>query len=328
MRRIAMAAVLIAACGGDEPVQRGELDAGGEDSGAGEALDAGERVDDVSAVDAGEPDAVGDLDASAWPIIPPPEDPRCTEGPMPDGARIFYLTGGNGVRTREQADEARAATGPVDYDPPADRWAHLARTRETLCARGQLRVNMLGDSIINDTSRSLWEEYLSDATGADVRKLTIVRGSTGPGWYQEGDRPYCYAARFAPDLLIMGGISMLDMDAWRTLIEKVRAESDAEILLMTQAFGRLIDPGNAETWALEPEDDPDPYRVNLRALAEELGVGFLDMTREWGRYVNDSGEGIEAFKRDQHHANERGEQILGRVLKAHLDPRVGGNACE
>ena len=43
---------------------------------------------------------------------------------------------------------------------------------------------------------------------------------------------------------------------------------------------------------------------------------------QWGRYIRESGKDLNWFKRDSIHANIRGEQILGRILAAHLI--VGG----
>src|SRR5690606_35126740 len=132
---------------------------------------------------------------SSSAITQAPPDPRCSD----DEGVILGADG----RTRAVADHAYASMPPVQYAPPADRSKHLPRSREALCSGGELRVVMLGDSIVADPSRSRWQEYLAEGVGAHVTKVTAVRGSTGPLWYQEADRPYCYAARFEPDLLIL-----------------------------------------------------------------------------------------------------------------------------
>ena len=49
------------------------------------------------------------------------------------------------------------------------------------------------------------------------------------------------------------------------------------------------------------------------------------MTDAWGRYVRASGKDLNWFKRDEVHANERGEQVIGRILAAHLAPPCRGS---
>src|SRR4051812_20165671 len=72
---------------------------------------------------------------------------------------VYVLT--QPEHTREQVEKAAAEVGPVRIDPSADRWANLPRTAEVLEGGGDLRVVMLGDSIVNDTSRSRWEDVLA-----------------------------------------------------------------------------------------------------------------------------------------------------------------------
>src|SRR4051794_13063291 len=59
---------------------------------------------------------------------------------------------------RKVAETDRIYEGmtPVKYEPPADRWALLPKTKKKLDQGGQLTIVMLGDSIVNDTSRSNW----------------------------------------------------------------------------------------------------------------------------------------------------------------------------
>ena len=46
------------------------------------------------------------------------------------------------------------------------------------------------------------------------------------------------------------------------------------------------------------------------------------MTGLWGKYIRESGKGVDWFKRDDVHANERGEQVLGALLAAYFAPPV------
>jgi len=38
----------------------------------------------------------------------------------------------------------------------------------------------------------------------------------------------------------------------------------------------------------------------------------------WAGYIRKSGKDLDWFKRDPIHANERGEQILGRILESYF----------
>jgi hypothetical protein len=235
---------------------------------------------------------------------------------------------GSPVYTHQATDIAYAAIKPVHTDPPDDRWRYLQRTRALLCCKGSLQIVMLGDSIIAGTSNSRWDDYLAQATGATIKKITSVRSSTGPAWYQEEPRVYCGAVRQLPDLVVLGGISMLDADASRRVIRQVRRDSpDTEILQLTPAFGAR-DPADTSTWSYEIDVSKDPIRAQLAGVATEEKVGFLDMTAEWGRYILESGMPVAAFKQDIVHPNAAGEQILGRILTQFLTPTLGGTACD
>jgi len=56
----------------------------------------------------------------------------------------------------------------------------------------------------------------------------------------------------------------------------------------------------------------------LRTLAREEKVRLVNVTRYWAEYVRQSGEGANHYRRDPVHANELGEQILGRIMAAFL----------
>jgi lysophospholipase L1-like esterase len=235
-----------------------------------------------------------------------------------DADGVYVLT--RPERKPEDVEKTYAGMAPVRYDPPADRWDRLPRSAELLRKEGaEFRVVMLGDSIVNDTSRSGWDQVLQKAVPkVRVTKVTIVRGSTGCWWYREAGRVRKYVLDQKPDLLVVGGISQRDdVESVREVLRQVREGSACDVLLMTGAFGR-VDPRDDAQWSFAiPEGG---YRAKLRALAEESRAGFLDLTAHWGRYVRESGKELAAFKRDEIHANAEGEQILGRILARHLAP--------
>jgi hypothetical protein len=77
-------------------------------------------------------------------------------------------------------------------------------------------------------------------------------------------------------------------------------------------------------WKQVEHPAANDYRARLIALAGELNTGLVDMTDAWTRYVRSTGKDLSWFKRDEVHANERGEQVIGRILAAHLAPPLPG----
>ena len=230
-----------------------------------------------------------------------------------------FIIRGN-VRTLGQIQKAYAEMPPVQYAPPADRWQRLPKTRERLLNGGVLHVVMLGDSIVNDTSRSGWDMLVDRRhPTCRIEKVTSVRGSTGCWWYKEPGRVKQYVLDHMPDLVIIGGISQRnDISSIREVIRQIRGASQADVLLMTGAFGQT-DPRIESVW--QTISDPNqftPYRKGLERLADETGAAFLDMEAAWGQCIRQSGKDLDWFKRDPIHANERGEQILGRILASYL----------
>jgi hypothetical protein len=223
-------------------------------------------------------------------------------------------------RTLEQVDKIYAGMPPVSYVPPVTRWDRLSRTAAVLAGSGgEFRVVMLGDSIVNDTSRSCWDLVLQRSyPKVKILKTTCVRGSTGCWWYKRPDRLQRYVLDLRPDLLILGGISHRDdIDSVAEVIRAVRSKSACDVLLMTPAFG-TTDPRDDRQWREIVDPGGTDFRAKLVRLADEQKVGLIDMTAAWGRYVRASGKEIGWFKRDVVHANERGEQVVGRILAAHL----------
>ena len=253
------------------------------------------------------------------------------EALAPHVRRAWLRPGGDGYimfdtkRTAEQIEASYGRIPPVKHAPPADRWKLLPRTLKRLRQGPTLRVVMLGDSIINDTARSSWPLLLSQKyPKCGIRLTTSVRGGTGCWHYKAPGRVQAYVLDFAPDLVIIGGISQRgDIDSIREVIRQIRAACKADIMLMTGPFGS-VDPNDDKQWAKITRPPKDSYRASLRALAAEQKTAFLDIQAAWGRYIRASGKETVWFKRDAVHANDRGEQILGHILARHLAPPDGG----
>jgi len=225
-------------------------------------------------------------------------------------------------RTLDQIQRIYSEMPPVSYTPPSDHWRHLPETKKLLIEGERLRVVMLGDSIVNDTSRSCWNLLLEQQyPNCRIIKITSVRGSTGCWWYKKPGRMQKFVLDHDPNLVIIGGISQRgNISSIRDVIRQIRKASEADILLMTGAFGR-VDPRDDAQW--KQISDPNhysDYRKDLEKLARQSKTAFLDMEAAWGRYIRECGKDLDWFKRDPIHANERGEQILGHILVAYLSP--------
>jgi lysophospholipase L1-like esterase len=249
-------------------------------------------------------------------------------------ARLAAQEDENGVyvlmtnhHSKETMAKAYAEIPPVRLDPPGDRWARLPRTAAILGKRNSaLKIVMLGDSIVNDTSQSRWEDIVEAMyPSSKITKVTCVRGATGCWWYKEAGRVKRYVLDLKPDLLVIGGISHKDdTDSIRDVVRQVRAGSKCDILLMTGAFG-FVDPRDDKQWSYAVDPAGKDFRARLRQVAIDEKTAFFDMTAHWGKYIRESGKDLNWFKRDAVHANERGMQVMGRLLAACFAPPVTQN---
>jgi len=221
----------------------------------------------------------------------------------------------------ERLDAIYAAMDPLRYTPPAGRCQRIPRTIARLREGGNLKIVLLGDSIMGQTTGSGFALLLERLyPKVKIEKIASVRGSTGCWWYKEEDRVEDYVLKHRPDLLMIGGISQRnDVDSIRDVIHQVRAKQQPEILLMTPAFG-FEESDFIKEWTYSIRPDGTEYRARLQRLAAEENCEFIDMTGPWWRYVQDSGKTYGWFRGDAVHANERGTQILARILEKYFAP--------
>lgn len=219
-----------------------------------------------------------------------------------------------GLSPLEKADAIYAAMSPIAWEPPNDRWKYLPKTMEKLKNGESLRIVLLGDSIIGDTSSSQFELVLQrEYPNCKIEKILSNRSSTGCRWYKEENRVEQYVLKYEPDLLIVGGISNGDAESVRSVIQQVREKQSPEIALMTPVFGAVGD-GHLRNWTFEPDMEKFPFRAELKKVAEEESCEFIDLTGVTWQYMQNSGKCYGWFMRDYVHANERGFQVIGRPL--------------
>ncbi len=227
-----------------------------------------------------------------------------------------------GLDPLARVDEVYRGIPPLRGEAPAGRHAALPRTMERLRSGPSLTIVMLGDSIVNDTSSSRWELMLGRLyPKCAVKKVTSVRGSTGCWWYKEPGRVQEWVLVHQPDLLMIGGISQRDdVDSIRSVVSQVRAaRPETELLLMTGAFGTYDPVGDKDFAPSVPADGPS-YRSRLSKLAQDEKAAFIDFAGIWGTYLRECGRPRLWYMRDPVHANERGFQVLGRILERWFAP--------
>lgn len=238
---------------------------------------------------------------------------------QPDGGEIFT----HNERSPQAVLAARQALPVVRLDLPGCRLQRLPITMRKLRAGQELRVVMLGDSIINDTARSAWHELVEQHyPGSRIHRVVSVRGNTGMWWYKLENRVDRYVLQHKPDLVILGGISHRhEVESMREVIRQIRQRSDVDLFLMSGPFGKGVDPLSGPDWRQRLHDGKDErYVAELSALADEVGAEFLDMQRYWGEYLRRIGRPVTDFMRDEVHANALGEAVLGRILEQYFLP--------
>ncbi|MDZ7615696.1 MAG: SGNH/GDSL hydrolase family protein [Patescibacteria group bacterium] len=221
-----------------------------------------------------------------------------------------------GMSTLERIDAIYADMDPMAYQPPAGRFANIPKTMATLRDGGELRMVLLGDSIMGNTSGSSFDLLLMrHYPKCRIVKIASLRSSTGCKYYQEENRVEDYVLRHNPDLLVIGGISNGgDAEAVRSVVRQVRARKpDTEVLLLTPVFGSLRDD-HIRTFTREIDTTTDNFRHNMQKVAAEEQCAFFDMTGPWWESIQTSGKTPGWFMGDAVHANARGCQIIGRLL--------------
>jgi lysophospholipase L1-like esterase len=239
-------------------------------------------------------------------------DQSSKDGSTPEEGYYLFSTP---ERSLAQIAKIQAAMPKGKFKAPKTDWKHLQQTREKLRNGGELRLMAVGDSIVNDTMRSGWVAKLQEAYPKAGTKATVyVRGGGGCQHYREDQRVDRFIVPKQPDLVLLGGISQKDIASIQEVVHQLRAKLPAvEILLFTGAFG-TADPRDPRALANAPHSGTGPYGLALKQLAEKENCAFLDLTTPWAQYIVSSGEHPHRFYRDPVHANEYGEQILGKVM--------------
>ncbi len=236
-------------------------------------------------------------------------------------------------------DRVYTALPPLNFEPPADAFALLPRTAAALREGKPWRVVMLGDSIQNDSFNSVFQSLVKrDYPESKLDFVISVRGSTGCWFYENPENFAEYVAKHKPDLLLIGGISNIraesgtvqeNFDAIQRVVEQAQALG-CEVALLSPPHSvdwRPLDIAKPEAalpamaWSEETLDSKGIRRLRwtlFRDLAQECGIAFWNITVPMVDYVAASCKPHDWFNRDTVHNNDRGKQIIGRVLQCYF----------
>ncbi|MDA3924843.1 MAG: hypothetical protein PF904_09115 [Kiritimatiellae bacterium] len=233
-----------------------------------------------------------------------------------------FLLNGNvedayaGMNTLQKIDAIYAAMDPIKYTPPADRFKYIPKAMKTLKEGGEMRMVLLGDSIMGNTTSSSFELLMMRRyPKCKIKKIASLRSSTGCNWYQHENRVEHYVFRHKPDLLLIGGISNgQDAEVVRSVVKQVRAKMpELEIILITPVFGTPT-CSHIKNFTKEIDTSKPNFRWGMQKIAAEEKCAFFDITSPWWSYIEDTGKTYGWFMGDAVHANKRGCQIIGRLL--------------
>jgi hypothetical protein len=242
------------------------------------------------------------------------------------GVREVAVTPSDSEAFRQWADGLLEALPPVRmsgdvvavYQP--DGW------RELFDQGGTVKMALLGDSIINDMSNSLFQSRVEALyPGLILQAYPVVRGSTGCWYYRHENRIRDRVMINQPDFLIIGGISHRnDIEAIRAVIHQARGmKPGMPILLLTGPFGfkKDADPRGDQQWTLVLDPEGSRYRDRLFALALEEGADFFDLQGAMGEYLLSHDRDYAEFQRDDVHANKCGAAVMAKLLENYFTPK-------
>ncbi|MEM7683169.1 MAG: PEP-CTERM sorting domain-containing protein [Planctomycetota bacterium] len=244
----------------------------------------------------------------------------------------------------EEATFAQAAAwgdqvlAEVPITPKTARYVRADQTIQSSLTKLQngetVRVVMLGDSIVADTSMSTWAAQVSNHYPGQLEVIPTIRNGTGMEFYQgvvesedEGLGPVGTprlqgtVLDFDPDLVILGGVSHgFNSSAYASVIDQLQAEGVSDIVIATEAGG--YNTGQTEyllpDWEFDIDPTGDQFEAELLALARAEGVGFADLRGTWGQALNDAeaepGIFASTFHRDSVHGNHLGQELMGLAL--------------
>ena len=220
-------------------------------------------------------------------------------------------------------DEIYAELPPISSFPASEGTNLTPKTFQSMETGIPWRVVMLGDSIINDTFNSNFQALIKQSfSKSNMKFICSVKGRTGCCHYQKQEEFDKYIKDLKPNLLIIGGLSNHnDIDAIRKVIIMVKEQIGCEIILTTGPLGedlRKYDNKNKLQNLPKQCIGSRESILQQQVLADELNVEFIDLATQWYNYLGNSQKPWQWFHRDLVHGNDRGKQIVGRLVEQYF----------
>jgi len=225
------------------------------------------------------------------------------------------------VEWADQWVETLPITPPtlVQYEG-AGAWEAAPNAMAKLQRGENLKIVMLGDSIMNDTAHSSWAARVEHSlgNGANLDISVSFRNGTGMWWYQGEDngvaRTQSYVLDHNPELAIIGGLSHKnDLAAFQEVINQLRAANpDLEIIITSEAGTRR--PFNASSFTSVLDPDRDGFQNELLKLALDNNAGFIDLRQVWGETLRSTTLDPAWAMRDTVHLNGNGQEVISLAM--------------
>ena len=196
---------------------------------------------------------------------------------------------------------------PVPGDVEVHHPGALSRTHDVLRRSQTLRLVMFGDSVANDMANSHFHLLVEQANpGSRIDLVHSSHPEKGMSRYQHGNLVQPYVIDLRPDLLVLAGMSHRDVGAICSVIDQVRRRIDPDVMFMNLA----VCSHNTGF----PADDG--FIPELVEAATRRRFAVVDLCPPWKEYIAASDRPAEWHRRDENHVNDRGRQVIARLLLA------------
>ena len=219
----------------------------------------------------------------------------------------------NTLKTAEYIDHVYSKMPQLKPFPTTDDATVLKRTSEALSSHRDMTIVMLGDSIINDTAASQFHLLLERKYGNKIKIVKSVRGGADIAYFVPHLKDY--VLQYNPTLVIIGGVSSKSTNAYRAAARYIKKHSTTDVLLLPKTFCKII--SNRKIW-----EETSAQSMELQKIADEEGVAYFPMHIYYRRYIENNNVNVLSLMRDHTHHNDRGSQLLGRLLYLWIDSQV------
>lgn len=202
-----------------------------------------------------------------------------------------------------------------------EQFVPVTSTLEKLKRGKKLRIVILGDSISNDTSNSIFEvPLMARFPKTSIEIIGSHRSATGMWWFKKENRIKDYVIKYKPDLLIIAGISHgFDVESIKSVVSQVKQSHPCDIIYMNDAVTPLVNMqvGFEKTSPLKIDQKRsliENFQAEVNKMATKENITFIDTRSIWNACMSCRERAYDWYMRDPTHANTRGKQILGRIL--------------